>query len=69
MGQQKPYKIQQEQMPSPVPGKEEPFTVIEAGAGGMGSGSAERQVCSELNVRQQSTLATEKATSFPEHDQ
>lgn len=56
-------------MPSPVPGKGEPFAAMEAGADGMGSSSAERQVGSELNVRQQSTLATEKATSFQERGQ
>lgn len=44
MGQQKPYEIQQGQMPSSVPGKEEPFAAIEAGTDGMGSSSAERQV-------------------------
>lgn len=69
MGQQKPYEIQQGQMPSSVPGKAEPFAAIETGADGMGSSSAEGQVGSELNVRQQSTLATEKATSFQEHGQ
>lgn len=69
MGQQKPYEIQQGQMPSSVPGKEEPFAAIEAGADGMGSSSAERQVGSQLNMRQQSTPATEKATSFQERGQ
>lgn len=69
MGQQKPYEIQQGRMPSPVPGEEEPFAVIEAGADGMGSSSAERRVGSELNMRQQITLATEKATGFQEHGQ
>lgn len=47
MGQQKPYEIQQGQMPSSVPGKEEPFAAIETGADGMESSSAEGQVGSE----------------------
>lgn len=67
-GQQK-HEIKQGQIPSPVLEKEEPFVVVEVGAAGMGSSSAERQVGSELNVRQQSTLAREKATSFQEYGQ
>ena len=69
LGQQKPYKIQQGRIPRPVPGNEEPSAVREAGANGMGSSSAERQVDSELNMRQQSTLATEEATGFQERGQ
>lgn len=48
---------------------EEPFAVTEAGTDGIRSSSAERQIGSEPNVRQQSTLAAEKAISFQEHGQ
>ena len=62
MGKQKPYKIQQGQMPSPPPEKEEPCATIQAEW--WGSSSVEKDLGGLVDIRQQHGVSAKKANNI-----